>query len=517
MDSSLYAERSSLNSKSRIAKNTFLLYCRTLILMLITLYSSRVVLKTLGVDDYGVYNAICGVVGLISMATGPLSGAVSRYLTVAIGEGDTDKLKTVFSTSFCILFAFSIVSLMVLDPIGVWFLNNKMVIPEGREIAAKWILQLSFCSFVLSMLSAVFSAEIIAHEDMGTYAGIGIFEAILKFTVALLIASSPIDKLIFYSALLVIVQLLVFFVDVLYCRKFYSESAGYVFNIDRSVFKGIFKFTGWCMFGGVASTVHIQGTNILFNLFGGPIANAAQALSNQINSAVNSLVSNFSTALNPSIIKSYAIGDRVYMGELVLQGARFSYFLTLVIAIPILCETDTLLHIWLGEYPPQTAVFSRLIICYSLVRSLSNTLITSLNATGNIKKYQIIVGTLLIANLPISYLALKMGAKIEMVFAISITLEIMALLSRLLLAENMIGISFWDFIRQVVLRIILVSLLSIIIPAAICIFMPPSLFRLLIVVVIGVISTGFVIIYVGCSQSERSLLFSYFNLKKRKQ
>ena len=440
---------STLNTKSNIAKNTLLLYGRTLLVMFVTLYTSRVILKALGAEDYGIYHAIAGVVGVASMITGPLAGAISRFITFSLGSGDFQQLKRVYSTAFAVLLIFAGFLVVILESAGVWFLNVKMVIPLERMTAANWILQIAIVTFVINLICVPFSAVITAHEHMSAFAYIGIIDAILKLLVAFLIKKAPLDKLVFYSLLLLAESLIIRIIYSIYCRKNFEECTNNKISIDKEIFKQIFSFTGWSMFGGAASTIHIQGTNMLFNLFGGPIVNAAQAISNQVNSAVNSFVHNFSTALNPSIVKSYASKKFDYMHDLICQGTKFSYFLVLFFAIPISLETETILGWWLGEYPDHTAIFTRLIIMYSLVRSLSNTLITSLNATGIIKNYQIIVGSLLIANLPISYIALKMGAAVEWVLLISIVIEFIALFVRIFLSKKLVGLSIKSFVTKV--------------------------------------------------------------------
>lgn len=506
-----------LSSKKQIAVNTTLLYFRTIILMFISLFTSRVILNALGVEDFGTYNAVAGVVSMLSLVTGPLGGAISRYITFELGMGREKGLQQVFSTSFVIIVLLSIACFIFFEITAVWFLENKMVIPCGREEAAKWVLQFSILSFMINLFIVPYNASVIAFEKMSVFAYIGIGDSILKLIIAFLIMYTGYDKLVLYSFLLALVSLCNFIIYYIYCR-YKLNSLNFSFNaIDRHAFRGMFAFAGWQLFGGAATVLRIQGINILFNIFGGPIVNAAQGIANQVNSAVSSFVMNFTTALNPSIIKSYASKQYHYMNELVYQGSKFSYYLTLFFILPLTIETKQILYLWLGQVPEHTIAFVRLILFYTLIESLSKSLITGINATGMIKYYQIIVGLLVILNLPINYILLKMGLQVEIALCVSISLELIAFGFRLYLSHKLYGFQTISYIQSVLLRVTIVSLIALVAPLCIYLFNQPSAFRLCATTLVSFFSCSLSVYYVGLKKGERSIITSKIKMLCKKK
>ena len=326
----------SSNNK-RIAKNTLLLYVRTLFIMLVTLYTSRVVLNTLGVTDYGIYNVVGGVVMMFSVISGSLSSSISRFITYELGHGDFDRLKRIFSTSINIQIGISLVILVLAELFGVWFLNTKMNIPAERLSAANWVLQCSLLSFIINLISVPYNACIIAHERMSAFAYISILEAVLKLAVVYMLLVSPYDKLVTYAILLVIVALLIRLTYGQYCRRHFEESR-YQFVYDKPLVKEMTSFAGWSFFGNSAYMLNVQGVDMLINIFFGVTLNAARGVATQVQNAVMQFVNNFAVAVNPQITKSYAAGEREYMNKLVCRGARFSYFLLLIFVVPLVCE-----------------------------------------------------------------------------------------------------------------------------------------------------------------------------------
>ena len=509
-----------LSSGKKIAKNTIFLYLRTLILMFVTLYTSRVILSALGIQDYGTYTAIAGVVTMLSMVTGPLGAAISRFITYELGEGRSDRLNSVYSTSIFIMIIISLLAILLYEVVAVWFLNNKMVIPEGRMYAANWVLQFAILSFLLHLIVVPFNAAIIAYEKMSAFAYIGISDAILKLIVAFMLSRTENDRLICYSFLLFVVSFLNLLIYVLYC-KLKLKSLRFSFRtVKKDISISMFTFAGWQLFGGVASVLRIQGANILFNLFGGSIVNAAQGIANQVNSAVSVFVNNFTTAINPPIIKSYASGNISYMKGLILSGAKYSFFLCLFFIIPLFLETNYVMHLWLGEYPQHTVIFIRIILVYMLVESLSKSLITGLNATGDIRKYQIIVSVIVLFNMPLSFILLKLGYPIESVLWISLILECCALFARMILSKRIYGLSIICYMKEVLINVVTVSIVSLIVPLLICTHMEYGLFRFIMVIFSSVISVSVSVFLIGINDSQRKRLLlktkQYVNIQKNK-
>lgn len=501
----------NISSKSIIAKNTTLLYARTVLIMLVSLYTSRITLQALGVEDYGVYTAIGGIIAFLSMVTGPIDAAISRFLTYELGRGDKDRLRRYFSTGLSIMIIFSILSVVILETVGIWFLNNKMVIDENRVVAANWVLHFSIAAFVVNLISAPYRAAIIAHEKMSLFAYMGILDAVLKLVVAFALIASPFDKLILYTALLLAVSILVRFIYTIICNKQFEECRAVKIGLDRELFRGLFSFAGWNVFGAMASFCRGQGVNILFNLFGGPVVNAAFGVANQVNGAVASFVNNFTTALNPSIIKSYAATEKQYMMSLVYLGARFSYFLVLIFALPLILEAKYVTQLWLGQTPEYSVVFIQLMLIYSLIESLSKTIMAGVHASGKIRTYQIVIGLFQVVILPIAYVLLRLGYSPVAVMIAMVVIDIIAVFARMLMAKHIFELSIRTYLWEVIVKTMLVTMVALIVPVLLRVLLDETLARFLIVVVVSVLSTALSVLYVGCTQTERNSILAKAN------
>jgi len=486
----------------RIAKNTLLLYFRMLLLMVVSLYTSRVTLAALGVEDYGIYNVVGGVVAMFSVLSSSLSAAISRFLTFELGRGDKDRLKTVFSMSVNIQIGMAIIIMVLAEIGGVWFLNSQMNIAAERLTAANRVLQCSILTFVVNLISVPYNATIIAHERMSAFAYISILEAFLKLSVAYLISVTLYDRLIVYSVLLCAVAVVLRLIYGVYCKRHFEECT-YHFVYDKSVLKSMGSFAGWNFIGCTSAILRDQGVNIVINLFCGAAVNAARGISFQVNNAVQSFVSNFMTAVNPQITKSYASGNRDYMMRLIFQGSRLSFYMLLFLSLPIILEADTLLGIWLKEVPQHTTLFVQLVLLFGMGESVSNPLITAMLATGNIKKYQIIVGGLQLMNFPVSYLLLRMGLFPEVTMVVAIVIGQCCLAARLYLLRKMIGLSAVAFMKQVYLNIAAVSLVALVLPLLLHFTLAGRWVRLASVVVVSLLSTLMSIYYIGCTKRER--------------
>lgn len=497
--------QTSENNK-RIAKNTLLLYFRMLLLMVVSLYTSRVTLAALGVEDYGIYNVVGGVVAMFSMLSGSLSAAISRFITFELGRGDKERLKTVFSTSVNIQIGLAIIIMVLAEIGGVWFLNCKMNIATERLLAANWVLQCSIITFMINLISVPYNAAIIAHERMSAFAYISILEAILKLLVVYLLYVTLYDRLIVYAVLLCLVAIALRLIYGIYCKRNFEECT-YHFIYDKSILRSMTGFAGWNFIGVASGALRGQGVNIVINLFCGAAVNAARAISFQVNNAVNSFASNFMTAINPQITKSYASGNYGYMIRLIFQGARLSYYLLLFISLPLILEADTVLKLWLEEVPEHTTLFVQLILVFGMEEALSNPLITAMLATGDIKKYQLTVGGLQLMNFPVSYMLLKFGLFPEVTIIAAIVIGQWCLATRLYMLRSMIGLSSIAFMKKVYLNIVSVSIVAMLPPLLLHIVMIEDRWlRFFAVLAVSVVSTLASIYYIGCSKSERDLV-----------
>ena len=494
-------------NNKRIAKNTRLLYGRMLLLMAISLYTSRVILNALGVEDYGIYNIVGGVVAMFSMLSGSLSAAISRFITFELGKGNKENLAKVFSASVTIQLGICAIVMLLAETVGLWFLNSKMVIPENRLYAANWVYQLSLVTFVISLVSIPYNAAIIAHERMSAFAYISIFEAVNKLIVAYFIIISPFDKLILYAIMLATIAIIIRLIYGVYCKKRFEECT-YHFIYDHELLKQMFGFAGWNFIGASSALLRDQGGNIVINLFCGPAVNAARGIAFQVNTAVHSFVTNFMTALNPQITKSYASGDYQYMMTLIFQGARLSYYILLLLSLPVIVNTHYILHIWLGQVPEHTVLFVQLVLIFGMCESISSPLITAMLATGKIRNYQLVVGGFQLLNLPVSYILLRFGAIPETVLIVAIVISQLCLVSRLYMLRGLIGLKARDFIKKVYANVIEVTILSVIVPFLLAIVLNNDFLNFIVLSIITVVSTLLVVFYVGCTMEERQFVVS---------
>ena len=499
-------ENTSANNK-RIAKNTLLLYFRTLFIMLVTLYTSRVVLNTLGVTDYGIYNVVGGVVAMFGFINGSMSSATQRYITFALGKGDQSNLQKVFSTALQIHVLIAVLIVVLGETVGLWFMYTQMQIPTDRMDAAFWVLQCSIASTVIMIISVPYNADIVAHEKMSAFAYISILEAVLKLAVVYMLVVFSSDKLILYAFLILAVQLLIRLCYSRYCNRHFEESK-YRHVWDKSLFKEMTGFAGWSMFGNLSSVLFSQGLNMLLNVFFGPVVNAARAVAVQVQSAIQQFVTNFQMALNPQITKTYAKGEMGEMHKLMFRSARFSFYLLFLLSLPVLFETDFILTVWLKTVPDHTVVFLRIMICTSLLYTLSNPLMIANQSTGKVKRYQAVCGTILLLILPVSYICLLLGCPAYSVFIVHFVMESITQAVRMVLLRPLIGIRIRDYFRHIYLRVFVVVILSFILPFLVYEHMDDTVLRFFTVCIVCVLSVGSVTYTVGLSSSERKFIKS---------
>lgn len=491
----------SANNK-RIAKNTLLLYVRTLFVMVVSLYTSRVVLNTLGVSDYGIYNVVGGVVTMFGFINSSMTSATQRYITFALGKGDMTQLQKVFCTALQIHVFISVLIIVLGETVGLWFMYTQMQIPESRMDAAFWVLQCSIISTAIMIISVPYNADIIAHEKMSAFAYISILEVVLKLAVVFLLLVFSYDKLILYAFLILMVQLLIRFCYSYYCNRHFEESK-YHHVWDKTLFKEMTGFAGWSMFGNLSGVLFGQGLNMLLNVFFGPVVNAARAVSVQVQGAIQQFVGNFQMALNPQITKTYATGKMDDMHKLMYRSARFSFYLLFFLSLPVLFETEFILTVWLKNVPESAVIFLRIMICISLIYTLSNPLMVANQATGKVKRYQAICGSILLMILPVSYVCLKLGCPAYSVFIVHFVMEFIAQLARMIILRPLIGIQVSDYIKNIYIKVLSVTGLSVVVPFIIYLNMTDSVLRFFTVCITCILSVGTVAYTVGLSSKER--------------
>ena len=438
---------------TRIARNTLMLYIRMFALMLVGLYASRVVLAALGENDYGIYNVVGGVVAMFTIISGALNSAVQRFITFEMGKGEGGQLNKVYSTAVLIQLILGLVVVALAEPLGLWFIDNKMTIDPARIPAARTVLHFSLLAFVINLMSVPQMASITAHEKMSAYAWIGVLDGTLRLVVAILIAHSSADRLVMYSALMAAVVIVVRAAYGLYCRTHFPECR-FRPIFDRQLIKEMFSFAGWNFIGVTSGVLRDHGGNILVNLFSSPAVNAARGVAVQLNGAVQGFVTNFMTAVNPQITKSYAAGDHEYMFSLVRRSSRLSFCLLYLLALPVIFNAEYLLGIWLKEVPAHAPLFVQLFLIFALSESLSNPMITAMLATGDIRRYQLVVGGLQLLNLPVSYICLKLGAIPEVTVIVAIIISQICLWARLIMLNKATGFPIQPFVSDVYMTLL---------------------------------------------------------------
>ena len=504
----------SENSR-RIVKNTLMLYVRMLVLMLIGFYTSRVVLGALGETDYGVYNVVGGVVAMFTVISGALNSAISRFITFELGKGEGAQLNKVYSTAVLIQAAIALIVASIAEPVGLWFINNEMTIAPERIPAAIWVLHFSVFSFVVNLLSVPQMASITAHERMSAYACIGMLDGFLRLMVAFLILRSPFDRLVYYAALMAVAVLIVRIAYGVYCRRNFEECR-FKAVFDPKLVKEMFSFAGWNFIGVSSGVLRDHGGNILVNLFFGPAMNAARGVAMQVFTALQGFVTNFMTAVNPQITKSYAAGDYDYLFALIRKSSKMSFYLLFVIALPVLFNTEYLLGIWLKEVPQGTILFVQLFLIFALSESLSNPMITAMLATGRIRNYQLIVGGIQLLNVPVSYFILKAGASPQSTVIVAIVLSQICFFVRLYLLKRETGYEASKHIKTVYINVLVVAAVAVIIPLILNGCLPGGFAGFLISAATAVVSAGLSVLYIGCTKDERQDIYSYLRKLVRK-
>ena len=501
-------QNQTANNK-RIAKNTILLYIRTFFVMLISLYTSRVILKALGVEEYGIYSVVGGLVSMFSVVSTSLTGAISRFITFEIGRGDMERLKKVFSTSKTIQITIAIIVIILLEIVGVWFLETRMSIPSNRLDAARWVLHFSLFTFCINLLSVPYNACIIAHERMSAFAYIGIFEAIMKLAICFLILVSPIDRLIFYAMLMMLLAIIIQVIYMAYCKKHFEESNTRI-SLDKKIFKEMLGFSGWSFFNNTTYILNNQGVNMLMNVYFGVVVNAARGIAVQVEGAVLQFVNNFTTAVNPQITKSYANHDLDNMYKLVCRGAKFSFFAMLLLALPIMIEAEQILSLWLVDVPEYAVIFVQFSLIMGICDCIGNSGYTACVATGKLRNYSIIITSIGILEFPLAWIFFATGAAPQYAYYTYIAVKITVLIVRMFLLKRMVGLKVAMYVKNVFVPIITTTIIAVIPPVVLYNCLNENILRLIVVVLASVVSISVSAMFVGMTKIERNVIINTY-------
>lgn len=497
------------NKKNQtIAKNTAFLFIRMIFVMCVSLYTSRITLRCLGFENFGIYNVVGSVVVFFSFLQSALKNATSRYLTYEIGIGNSDKIKQIYSMAINSHFLLAIILLIILEAGGVWFINNKLEIDESRLMATNWVFQFSLLTFFISIVRMPFESNVISHERMSFYAILSIAEVVLKLAVVFSLVYSTIDKLIIYSILLFLVALIIFICYIFYCKKTFKDCY-YMKYWDVSILKQFCTYSGWSLLVNSSCVMRNQCISIFFNQFLGIISNAALGITNQVVGALNAFVVNFTQAYTPQIIKSYASQDYNYFLKLIFAASKLSYLLLLLISAPILLNLDFILSLWLDDYPAMTPIYIQSIIVYYLIDALQMPLVNAVHATGNLKTHQIMMSAIVFMVIPVTYITLKLGYDGSVVLWISSIANIVCAIVRIVYMQYLINLPLAQYLKDVIFRLVLIT--AILLPIMLVIINNLSMGWICLIVsscasTIIVIIGGF---YIGLTSNERQVVMKF--------
>lgn len=502
------AQNKQENTK-RLARNTMYLYFRSIFCLLLSLYSSRLILQALGVDDYGINNAVAGFASMFTLVTGSLSGAISRFLTFEQGTGNVQRQRDIFSISLNLMIGFALIILILSQTLGIWFVQNKMTIPDGREEAAIWAFRCAILTVMNGLIVAPFNSAIISHEKMGVYAFISIMEAIMRMGMALFLAfgTYTVDRLILYTTIWTACTLSLQAFAIIYTAIQFSECRFRLF-FDKSLFKELFGYAGWNFISSISGTLSGQGVNMLINIFCGPAVNAARGLSNTVKRSIQMFVNNFTIALTPQITKAYASKDMPYVKYLTYRGGRFSFFIMFLISLPVLLEADFVFTLWLGEVPEHTINFNRLALMVCLYELMYTGLGTVQNATGKIRNYRLSMSAITLLQFPISWIFLKLGFPPEFIYyTVFITASICFFVAYRFV-QKILHYDLKEMLHEVYLPELKVVVCSTVLPLISTLTLPYGWPRFLLTGTLCVLSTVPSILYIGCNESERRFIFN---------
>lgn len=505
--------------KRTIAKNTLAMYVRMFYGMIVSLFTARYILQALGEVDYGIYNVVGSIVSMFIFLRTVMGGVTYRYVAFSLGQKDKKRLNEVFSTSVVVFLVLAISIVLLCETVGLWLFYNKLNIPLERQGAAFWCFQISVVTCFISIISGPYDAEIVAHEKLTVYAITQIFQSTFNLIIAILLLHGNYDKLILYALLVMAVQLAIRFFYGYYCSHNFEE-CHFQRPRNKKLVKDLTNFAGWTLLRHMTRVLYEQGSNILLNMFYGPIVNTAKGIAQQVRDVIYGFVSNFQLSARAQITKSYAAGETKKMTELVFFVSRISYYLLLIIMLPVFVETPKLLEIWLGTVPNHTVNFIRLNVLLMFVQALDFPLGNVVEATGRIKKYNIVVSIIQIFIFVFSYLTLKAGANPESVYVVQFAFFVVILITKLIIVHHQVGMSVAVYVKHIILQPLLVTLVSAILPVIVFFKVPDTLIWFFVVCSLCVITVGVSALFLGFNREERQqvkdLLVSAIN-KKNKQ
>lgn len=494
-----------------IAKNTLFLYLRMIFTLAVSLFTTRELLRVLGVDDFGLYNVVGGVVAMFSFLNSAMVASSQRFISFALGEKDSRKQTLVFSASIFIHITIGLVIVIFAESIGLWFLNNKLTIPDGRVEAVNWVYQAAIVTFCCQVLQVPFTSTVIAHERMSFYAIMSVVDSVLKLAIVYVLAILGLDRLILYSLLLMSISIFDILLYIYYTKKNFRECR-FTFTLDKGLYKEMFSFAGWSFLGNFGFTAKDYGVNIILNIFCGPAVNAARGVAYQVMNAVNGFVANFQTAMNPQITKRYAVGEVESMIHLVKSGARYSFYLLSIIVIPLYIRAEYVLVLWLGEVPDLTLQFLKLTLIMAMVNSMFGPLVTAMQATGKIKLFQTVIAIIMVMDAPIAFFLMRAGYPPYTVMYVAIGTAFVGLIARSILLNRLVKIDLRDFIINVVFRNFILGILMYLFPAYISNYIPDSFFGLALFSCISVFWSG-IVIYASLKRKEKQYVKSFILTK----
>lgn len=492
-------------ANKNIAKNSIFLTIRMVIVLGITLYTTRILLEVLGVVDYGVYNVVCGFVTMFSFLNTSMSNGIQRFFNYEYGKNGENGANKVFCTAVYIQIILSFIIVLIVEIIGLWYLHNKMVLPPDRIVASEWVFQFAMLTFILNIMQAPFSAAVTAHEKFDFYAVISVLDAVLKLCIVFLLKISPTDKLIVYGFLIALISVINLVIYYIYCKRNFGE-VRFRRGLDIELFKRMLGFSGWNLFGSLSGVMKEQGINLVINFFFGPVVNAARGVAAQVNSGIQGFVGNILTPVRPQVVQSYARGDVNRALGLTYSISKFSSCFFLMMAIPASLEIDYVLKIWLGNnVPAHTNFFTILVLATTLINILNGATSTVVHATGIMKDYQLWGSLVGISSVPIAFIILKFDAIPEMALLTVLFCTALGHIIGLFIVKRLVGMPIREYYNRVILPIFIVFIFSTILVSPIRIFMGEGVLRFVLVVIFSIVVVFFSLYYIGLQKNERTL------------
>ena len=502
-------EQNRTENTKRLARNTLYLYFRSIFCLLLSLYSSRLILKGLGVDDYGINNAVAGFASMFTLVTGSLSSAISRFLTFEKGTGNLERQKNVFAISLNLMIGFALFILLLAETVGVWFVQSKMTIPDGREVAALWAFRCAILTTMTGLIVSPFNSAIIANEKMGIYALVNVIEAVLRMGLAvfLVFGSYTIDRLILFTVIWTLCTLGLQAFAITYSILKFKECRPRLY-FEKKLFGELFNYAGWNFVSSVSGTLAGQGVNMLINIFCGPAVNAARGLSATVKRSIQMFVNNFTIALTPQITKAYAAEDIEYTKYLTYRGTRFSFFIMFLFSLPVLLEADFVFTLWLGEVPEHTVNFNRLSLLICLYELLYSGVGTVQNATGKIRNYRLWISVCVLLLFPLSWIVLKLGCPPEALYYVNFITSTLCFYATYRIVQKTLKYDVKELSREIFMPELKVIVCSTVLPLLSVLLLPYGWPRFLVTGTLCVLSTVPAILYIGCNESERKFILN---------